>query len=71
MLHDDYFCLMESGKQQIKEVRSKVQAKNLDTKATSKLVWNVVRIAPPPLSRDMKIKIKKSIKQQSCEHFKR
>ena len=38
MLHDDYLCLVESGKQQIKEVRSKIQPENLETKATPKRV---------------------------------
>ena len=39
MLHDNYLCLVESNKQQIKEVRSKIQAENSETKATSKRVW--------------------------------
>ena len=39
MLHDDYLCLVESGKQQIKEVRSIIQPENLETKATPKRVW--------------------------------
>ena len=28
MLHFDYLCLVESNKQQIKEVRSKIQTEN-------------------------------------------
>ena len=39
MLHDDYLCLVESGKQQIKEVRSKIQPENLEVKATPKRGW--------------------------------
>ena len=39
MLHDDYLCLVESGEQQIKEVRRKFNRKNLETKATPKRVW--------------------------------
>ena len=39
MLYDDYLCLVESGKQQIKEVRSKVQAENLETKGNPERVW--------------------------------
>ena len=60
MLHDDYLCLMESGKQQIKEVRSKIQPENSETKATPISESGfVLRIA---LSRDRSIKMKKSIK---------
>ena len=39
MLHDNYFCLVESNKQQIEEVRCKVQAKNPQTKTAPKRVW--------------------------------
>ena len=39
MLHDNYLCLVESNKQQIKEVRNKIQAKSSETKATPKRVW--------------------------------
>ena len=38
MLHDDYLCLVESSKQQIKEVRSIIQPENSETKATPKRV---------------------------------
>ena len=38
-LHDNYFCLVESNKQQIEEVRSKIQAENWKTRATPKRVW--------------------------------
>ena len=41
MLHDEYLCLVESGKQQIKEVRSKIQPENLETKATPKRVCRI------------------------------
>ena len=37
MLHDDYFCVVESGKQQISQ--KKMQPENLKTKATPKRVW--------------------------------
>ena len=36
MLHDNYLCLVESNKQQIEEVTSKIQAENLETRATPK-----------------------------------
>ena len=62
MLRDDYLCLVESGKQQIKEVRSKFKAENSETKATPKRVWiRPKHIAPPPLSRDRRKKMKKSM----------
>ena len=35
MLLDNYSCLMESNKQQIKAVRSKTQPENLETKCNS------------------------------------
>ena len=35
----DYLCLVESGKQQIKEVTSKIQPENSETKPTPKRVW--------------------------------
>ena len=38
ILHDNYLCLVESNKQQIKEVRSKTPTKNSGTKATPKRV---------------------------------
>ena len=38
-LHDNYLGLVESNKQQIEKVRSKIQAKNLETRATPKQVW--------------------------------
>ena len=39
VLHDDYLCLVESGKQQIEKVRSKIQPENSETNATPKRVW--------------------------------
>ena len=39
MLHDDYLCWVECGKQQTKEVRSKTQQENSKTKAAPKRVW--------------------------------
>ena len=38
-LLDNYLCLVESNKQQIEKVRSKIQAENLETRATPKRVW--------------------------------
>ena len=39
MLHDNYLCLVESNKQQIEEVRRKIQAENSETKTTPRRVW--------------------------------
>ena len=39
MLHDNYLCLVESNKQQIEEVTSKIQTENSETRATLKRVW--------------------------------
>ena len=39
MLRDNYLCLVESSKQQIEEVRSKMEAENWETRATPKRVW--------------------------------
>ena len=39
MFYVSYLCLVESKKQQIKEVRSKTQPENSETKATPKRVW--------------------------------
>ena len=35
-LYDNYLCLMESSKQEIEEVRSKIQAENVKTRSTPK-----------------------------------
>ena len=42
MLYDNYLCLVESNKQQMKEVRSKTQTENSAAKATPA----AVRIRP-------------------------
>ena len=34
VLHGNYLCLVESNKQQIEEVGSKIQAENSETRAT-------------------------------------
>ena len=61
MLHDNYLCLVESNKQQIEEVGSKIQAENLETRATPISESGfVLCIAPSSLSRDRRIKMKKS-----------
>ena len=39
MLHDNYLCLVESNRPRIKEVRSKTQTENSETKATPQRVW--------------------------------
>ena len=61
MLHDDYLCLVESGKQQIKEVRRKFKRKTWKQRQLLSESGFVLRIAPPSLSRDRRIKMKKSI----------
>ena len=60
MLHDDYLCLVESGKQLIEEVKRKVR--RITRKQRQLLVESgfVLSISPPPLSRDRRIKMKKS-----------
>ena len=55
MLHDNYLRLVESNKQQIEEVRSKIQGQLLS------VTGFVLCIAPPSLSRDRRIKMKKSM----------
>ena len=52
MLHDDYLCLVESGKQQIKEVRRNFNRKTWKQRQLLSESGFVLRIAPPPLSRD-------------------
>ena len=39
MLHDNYLCLVESNKQQIREDRNIAQPENSETKTTPKRVW--------------------------------
>ena len=60
MLHDDYLCLVESGKQQIKKVRRKFKRKTWKQRQLLSESGFVLRIAPPSLSRDRRIKTKKS-----------
>ena len=55
--------LLRPSKQQIEEVKSKIQAENSETRATPKRVPGfVLCIAPPSLSRGRRIKMEKSIK---------
>ena len=66
MLYDDYLCLVKSGKQQIKEVRKKkIQPENLKQRQLLSESGFVLRIAPPPLSRNRRIKMKKKSIYQS------
>ena len=62
ILHDDYLCLVESGKQQITEVRRKFKRKTWKQRKLLSESGFVLRITPPLLSRDRRIKMKKSIK---------
>ena len=68
MLHDDYLCLVESGKQQMKEVTRKFKRKTWKQRQLLSESGFVLRTAPPSLSRDRRIKMKKSINQhlQKC-----
>ena len=68
MLHDDYLCLVESGKQQIKEVRRKFKRKTWKQRQLLSESGFVLRIAPQSLSRDRRIKMKKSINQSGAAH---
>ena len=63
MLHDDYLCLVESGELQIKEVRKIFNRKTWKQRQLLIESGFDLRIAPTPLSRDRKIKMKKSINQ--------
>ena len=55
MLHDNYLCLVESHKQQIEEVRSKIQAENLKQRQLLRESGFVLCRAPPSLSRDWRL----------------
>ena len=55
MLHDDYLCLVESGKQQIKEVGRKFNRKTWKQRQLLSESGFVLRIAPPPLFYDRRI----------------
>ena len=61
MLHDNYLCLVKSGKQQIKEVKRKFNRKTWKQRQLLSESGFVLRIALPPVSRDRRIKMKKSI----------
>ena len=66
MLHDDYLCLVESGKQQMKEVTRKFKRKTWKQRQLLSEPGFVLRTAPPSLSRDRRIKneeINQSIKK--------
>ena len=65
MLHDDYLCLVESGKQQMKEVTRKFKRKTWKQRQLLSESGFVLRTAPPSLSRDRRIKMKKSKKIKS------
>ena len=56
MLHDDYLYLMESGKQQIKEVGRKFNRKTWKQRQLPIESGFVLRIAPQPLCHDRKMK---------------
>ena len=64
MLHDDYLCLVESGKQQMKEVTRKFKRKTGKQRQLLSESGFVLRTAPPSLSRDRRIKMKKSKKKK-------
>ena len=61
MLHDNYLCLVESNEQQIEKIKSKIQAENSETRQLLSESGFVLCIALPSLSRDRRIKTKKSI----------
>ena len=61
MLHDDYLYLVESGKQQIQEVRRKFNWKTWKQMQLPSKSRFVLRVASLLLSRDRRIKMKKSI----------
>ena len=61
-VNDDYLSLVESGKQQIKEVRRKFNRKTWKQRQLLRESEIILHIAPPSLSRDRSIKMKKSIK---------
>ena len=58
MIYDDYLRVVESGKQQIKQVRRKFNRKTSKQRQLLSESGFVLRIAPPPLSRDTRIKMK-------------
>ena len=62
MLHDDYLCLVESGKQQIKK-REFTRKTWKQGQLLSEFGF-VLRTGPTPLFRDRRIKMKKSNQNQ-------
>ena len=75
MLHDNYLCLVESNQhKQQKKVRSKLKRKIRKPRQLLSEYGFVLYMAPPSLSRDRRIKMKKSIKSlldtgAVCEPF--
>ena len=59
--NDNYLCLVDSNKQQIEDVRSITPAENSETKATLKRVWIRPMHSASVVSRDNRIKMKKSL----------
>ena len=59
MLQVDFLSVVESEKQQIKEVKSQPLTKKLGNKSINESGF-VLSISPPTLSRDRRIKMKKS-----------
>ena len=60
MLHGNYLCLVKFNKQQIEEGKSKIQAENSEKGQLLSESEFVLCIAPRSLSRDRRIKMKKS-----------
>ena len=69
MLRDDYLCLVESGKQQIKEVRRKFNRKTRKQRQLPSDPGFVLCIVPPLLSRDRRINMKKIKSRKSTLHL--
>ena len=59
MLHDNYLCLVESKKQQI-EIEAKFKRKTRKPRQLLSESGIFLCIAPPSLSRDRRIKMKKN-----------
>ena len=68
MLHNNYICLVESGKQLIKEVGSETQPENSENKATPKRVC-IRPIHTPSLSHDRRIKMKNQQKRLGNSYY--
>ena len=69
MLHDNYLCLVESNKQQIEEVTSKIQTENSETRATLKRVWIRPMHSASVAFSLLDIKSKKKIQIMRSHHF--